>query len=95
MKKFYASLREHVKNIIDFEKNNDTVNKRRIKITSRCKSMLYLWKKNTKKVRYHCHYTGKYSGPANSIYNLRFNVPNEIPVVFQNDSNYDYNFIIK
>ena len=26
---------------------------------------------------------------------LRFNVPNEIPVVFHNGSNYDYHFIIK
>ena len=50
MKKFGESLSEHAKNIIDFEKKKDvTVNKRRIKITSRCKSMLYLWKKNLKK----------------------------------------------
>ena len=27
--------------------------------------------------------------------NLRFNVSNEIPVVFQNGSNYHYHFIIK
>ena len=27
--------------------------------------------------------------------NLKFNVPNEIPVVFHNGSNYDYHFIIK
>ena len=43
MKKFCTSLREHAKNKIDFEKiKNITVNKRRIKITSRCKIMLYL-----------------------------------------------------
>ena len=28
-------------------------------------------------------------------YNLRFNVPHEIPVVFDNGSNYDYCSIIK
>ena len=51
MKKFCASLREHARNIIDFEKKkNGIVNKRGIKTTSRYKSMLYLWKKNTKKV---------------------------------------------
>ena len=44
MKKFCTSLKEHAK------ENNVTVNKRRIKITSRCKSMLYLWKTKTKKV---------------------------------------------
>ena len=45
MEKFCTSLREHAKNIVDFV----TVNKRRIKITSRCKSTLSLWKKNSKK----------------------------------------------
>ena len=50
MKKFCTSLREHAKNIIDFEKKkNATVNKRKMKITSRCKSILYLWKKKFEK----------------------------------------------
>ena len=30
-----------------------------------------------------------------SIRNLRFNVPNEIPVAFHNGSNHGYHFIIK
>ena len=47
------------------------------------------------KLRGHCHYTGKYRGAAHSICNLKFNVPNEIPVFFSNGSNYDYHFIIK
>ena len=51
--------------------------------------------KNDRKVRYHCHYTGKYRGAVDSICNLKFNVPNEIPVVFHNSSNYDYYFVIK
>ena len=46
------------------------------------------------KVRDHCHYTGKYRGVAHSIFNSRFNVRNEIPVVFHNSSNYDYHFIM-
>ena len=46
--------------------------------------------KNCGKVRDHCHYTGKYRGAAHSICNLKFNKPNEIPVVFHNGSNYDY-----
>ena len=50
-KNFCESLRGHLKNIIDFEKKkNVTVNKRRTKITSRCKSLLYLRKKNLQKV---------------------------------------------
>ena len=40
-------------------------------------------------------FKGKYGGAAHSIRNLRFTVPNEIPVVFHNGSNYDYRFIIK
>ena len=31
----------------------------------------------------------------NSICNLKFHVPNEIPVAFHNGSNYDYHFTIK
>ena len=46
-------------------------------------------------VRDHFHYTGKYRGAVHSICNLKFNMPNEIPVVFHNGSNYDYHFIIK
>ena len=41
------------------------------------------------------HFTGKYRGTAHSTCNLKFNVPNEIPLVFHNGSNYDYHFIIK
>ena len=47
------------------------------------------------KVKDPCHYTGRYRCPAHSIYKLKFNVFNEIPVVFYNGSNYDYYFIIK
>ena len=50
---------------------------------------------NHRKVRNLCHYTGKYRGPAFSICNLKFNAPNEIPVVFHNSSKYDHEFIIK
>ena len=47
------------------------------------------------KVGEHCLFTVKYRCVAQSFCNLKFNVPNEIPVVFHNDSNYDYHFIIK
>ena len=66
--------------------------------------MLYLRKKtprefakdkNYRKVRDHCHFTVKYRGAAHSLRNLRFNVPNKIPIVFHDGSNYDCHFIIK
>ena len=36
---------------------------------------------NYRKVKDHCHYTGKYKSAACSICNLKFQMPNEIPVV--------------
>ena len=47
------------------------------------------------KVRDHCHYTGKFRGAAHNICSLRQKTPKEIPVVFHNDSTYDYHFIVK
>ena len=51
--------------------------------------------KNCGKVRDHCHSTGKCKGAAHSICNLRFNVPNEILVVFHNGSNFSHKRISK
>ena len=48
-----------------------------------------------KKVRDHCHFTGKFRGAAHSICNLNYKVPQEIPVKIHNGSKYDYHFIIK
>ena len=41
----------------------------------------------------HCYFMGKYRGATHSICNLKFNVPEEVPVNFHNSPN--YNFIIK
>ena len=51
--------------------------------------------KNKKKFRDHCHFTGKFRGPAHSGCNLRYKVPKEIPIVFPNGSTYDYHFVTK
>ena len=48
-----------------------------------------------KKVRDHCHFTGKFRGASHNICNLRYKIPNKIPVVFHNGSTYDYRLIIK
>ena len=49
--------------------------------------------KNKKKVRDHCHYTGKFRGAAHSKCNLNYKVPNNMSIVIHNAS-YDNHFII-
>ena len=48
---------------------------------------------NRKKVNNHCLYTGKFSGAAHDICNLRYKVPDNIPIIIHNDSSAT-NFII-
>ena len=104
MKKFCGPLREHAKNIIDFEKKKMLpLTKEELKSHQDAKvcyicGKVFLKKfandKNYRKVTDYIHYTGKYRGLAHRICNLKFNVLNEISVVFYG-SNYDYHFIIK
>ena len=51
--------------------------------------------KEMRKVRDHCHYTGKYRDTAHSKCNLNYKIVKEIPALFYNGSVYDYHFIIK
>ena len=48
---------------------------------------------NRKKVKDHCHYTGKFRGAAHSKCNLNYNVQKEIPIIIHNAS-YDTHFIL-
>ena len=100
MKNFCLDLREHATKIINYEEKEMIPlikeEKRSHRISRRC----YICKKSlvlmiTIKVRGHCHYTGKYKGATRDICNLRYKIPQETPVVFHNDSTYDYHFIIK
>ena len=105
MKKFCTSLREHAKNITDFERNKILpLTKKVIKSQQDTEVCCIRGKRFMKKlvkdkhhpqVRNHGHYTGKYRGAAHTICNLRFNLPYKTPVVSHNGSNYDYRFIIK
>ena len=104
LKKFCVSQLEYAADVITFEKkkilplaekelksHQDTTNC----YVSRKKLTQNLAKdKNQGKFRDHCHFTGKYRG-AQSIFKLRFNAPNKIPVLFNNGSNYDKNFIME
>ena len=51
--------------------------------------------KKNRRVRDHCSYIEKYRSPGHSIWNLKFKIPYDNPIVLHNDSNCDYNFIIK
>ena len=105
MTKFCESLRKHAENIIDFEKKILPLTKEGLKSNQDAK-VCYICGKgilkklsesiNYRKVRDHCHLQVNIKVQQyNNISNLKFNVPNEIPVVFQNDSNCDYHFVIK
>ena len=97
MKKFCESLREHMKNIIDFEKKKMLpLTKEELKshqdakicyISGKRSLNNFVNNKNYRKVRDHYHFTGKCRGAAHSMCNLRFNMPNGIPLVFYNTSN--------
>ena len=46
-----------------------------------------------KKVKDHCHYTGKFRGAADSKFNLNYKVQKEIPIIIQN-ATYDTQFML-
>ena len=102
MKKFCKDLRKHAAKIINYEKKKmiplskeEKINYNKQEICYICKKEFDTSNKKHYKVRDHCHYTGKYRGAAHNICNLRYKIPKEIPVVFQNGSTSDYHFIIK
>ena len=47
------------------------------------------------KVRDHCHYTGRYRGPAHNSCNLKYRKQNNISVFFHNLAGYDSHLFIK
>ena len=51
-------------------------------------------KKTNRKVRDHDHCTGKYRGAAHNICKLCSSTQKDIPALFHNGSNYDFNLII-
>ena len=102
MKKFCKDLREHATKIINSKKKymipltkKEEENYNNQKVCYICKKEFDKSDKKHHKVRDHCHYTGKYRGADHNICNLRYKIPKEIPMVFDNGSTYDYHFIIK
>ena len=86
MKKFWSLQREHATNIME---KMLMLTKKELKLKHNVTECYICGKKfpkdkNYRKVRDHCHCTGKYRGAAHTIGSLRFNMPHEIPVVFYN-----------
>ena len=48
-----------------------------------------------RKVRDHCHYMGVYRGAARNNCNLKYRIPDHIPIVFHNLSGYEAHLFIK
>ena len=92
MKIFRNDLRDQALKIINYEKKKEIILTNEEKESYENQKICYICEKefctdkNNKKVRDHCHYTGKYRGAAHSICNLRYKIPREIPVVFHNGS---------
>ena len=95
---FFMDLTEHAVKIIDYEKKEMiplTIEENKLykeqNICYICKKEFSTDNKDKKyrKVRDHCHFTGKYRGAAHNICNLRYKTPKEIPVVFHNGSTYN------
>ena len=100
MKNFCLDLREHATKIVNYEKKEMIPLTKEEKSWHNMEKVSHICKKvfsadyNNKKhhkVKDNCHYTGKHRGAAHDICSLRY----KIPVVFHNDSIYDYQFIIK
>ena len=108
MKKLCEDFRDQVMKIINYEKkemiprtDEETEFYEKQKVCHICQKE-FSTNKNDKnkfklyrKVKDHCHYTGKFRGAAHSICNLIYKTPKEIPVAIHNGSTYDYHFIIK
>ena len=92
IEKFCKDLKELGTEMINFKKkemipltNKEIKSYEKQKVCHICKEE-FCDDKNKKKVRDHCHYTGKFRGAAHSICNLRYKVPKKISVVFHNGS---------
>ena len=98
MQKFVEWLEEDIKIIANIPEVDMIFGKEeaaRYKKETKCWICKGELKKDDKKVRDHCHFTGRYRGAAHNSCNLKYRKPNFTPVVFHNLSGYDSHLFIK
>ena len=100
VEKFCDHIKEEVHRLYHMfpEKPMDPLTKEQwtpYKRASKCHICFKPFNSKDPKVRDHCHYTGKYRGPAHRNCNLRYRIPSYIPVVFHKLSGYDAHLFIK
>ena len=103
MKRFCDHLKEHVTRITNYEMKPMDLLTEEEEESYKNQELYHICEKEfctnnnkeMRKVRDHCHYTGKYRGAAHSKCILNYKIVKEIPVLFHNGSVYDYHFIIK
>ena len=105
IEEFDKKLKESAMEIINHEKKemapltheeNNFYNKQEICYICKenfCVDKNYKGYINREKAKDHCHYTGKFRGPAYSKCNLNYKVQKEIPIIIHNAS-YDIHLII-
>ena len=78
-------------------KNHNLTSKEesKFKNSDRCHFCNKEFIENEKKVRDHCHVTGKFRGAAHNLCNITARTNQTIKVVFHNGKNYDFKFIIR
>ena len=101
MEKFVKYIEEEVKRLYEtFSRQSMTkltdVLKREHEAAEKCHICLKEFNDpRNRKVRHHCHYTGLYRGAAHNNCNLKYRIPDYIPIVFHNLSGYDAHLFIK
>ena len=101
MEKFVEYIEEELKRLYEtFPRQPMTkltdVLKREHETTEKCHICLKDFSDpRNRKVRDHCHYTSDYQGAAHNNCNLKYKIPDHIPIVFHNLSENDAHLFIK
>ena len=87
---------KHCRSIINFKFNKDLfLIFAKTLFKTACHICGKEYNKSDKRVRDHCHVTGKYRGSSHEACNLNFKLTDKIPVLFHNLRGYNSHFIMQ